>query len=277
MTSESRVALITGASSGIGAATATAFVRAGFVTYATARRPETLTALGDAGCHVLPLDVTDEASMAAAVQAVEAAHGAVDVLVNNAGYGLYGPLEELPMDDVRRQFETNVFGLLRLSQLVLPGMRRRGGGRIVNIGSIGGVITTPGGGAYHASKYAVEAISDALRMEVYPFGVQVALIQPTGVHTAFSGKVAETLPQTGSDSPYAAFKANYVRTVDRIFTLPGIMQPEDVARAVLHAAQSHRPRTRYKVGATAHVFAAVRRVLPDRAYDAVMSRQFGVT
>ncbi len=201
MTSEKRVALITGASSGIGKAAAMAFVRAGFVTYATARRPETLAALEAAGCHALPLDVTDEASMVAAVRAVEDAHGAVDILVNNAGYGLNGPLEELPMDDVRRQFETNVFGLLRMSQLVLPGMRQHGGGRIINVGSMGGEFTTPGAGAYHASKYAVESLSDALRVEVRPFGVQVALVQPTGVHTAFGGKVVETLPQTGSDSP----------------------------------------------------------------------------
>lgn len=194
------------------------------------------------------------------MRAVEAAHGAVDVLVNNAGYGLNGPLEEVTMDDVRREFETNVFGLLRMSQLVLPGMRRRRRGRIVNVGSSGGVFTTPGAGAYHASKYAVESLSDALRMEVRPFGVQVALIQPTGVHTAFAGKIVETLPQTGSDSPYAAFKANYARVTERVFTLPGIVQPEDVARAILHAAQSRRPHTRYKVGATAYVFGGAARV-----------------
>lgn len=122
----------------------------------------------------------------------------------------------------------------------------------------------------------MESISDALRVEVRPFGVGVSLIQPTGVHTAFGGKVAASLPQTGPDSPYAAFKANYPRIVEQIFTLPGIMQPEDVARAVLHAAQARRPRTRYKVGATAHIFTTMRRALPDRAWDAVVSRQFGL-
>ena len=169
-----RVALVTGCSSGIGQATAAALNQAGFTVWASARRTETLTGLVEAGCRAIQLDVDDEASMVAAIERI----GPIDVLVNNAGYGLYGPVEQVGLTEIRRQFETNVFGLVRLTQLVLPGMRARRCGRILNVSSMGGRTTLPGGGFYHASKYAVEAISDALRIEVRPFGVQVVLIEP---------------------------------------------------------------------------------------------------
>src|SRR5579883_244270 len=162
MTPQYGVALVTGASSGIGKVTAIALHSAGFITYATARNPQTLSDLATKGCYVLQLDITDEASMLAAVRPIEAKHGAVSLLVNNAGYNQIGPLEELTMEEIRRQFETNVFGLLRMCQLVLPRMRSQGYGRIINVGSIGGTFTTPGNGAYHASKYAVESFTDAL-------------------------------------------------------------------------------------------------------------------
>ena len=158
--------LVTGCSTGIGRAVAEELLRQGHTVWATARRPDTLADLADRGAHVTALDVTDEASMSAAVAEVEAAHGSVGTLVNNAGYGEYGAVEEVDLDKVRAMFETNVFGLARMCQLVLPGMRRAGRGRIVNIGSMGGRFTFPLGGYYHATKYAVEALTDALRMEV---------------------------------------------------------------------------------------------------------------
>jgi NADP-dependent 3-hydroxy acid dehydrogenase YdfG len=274
-----RIALVTGASSGIGKATAFALNRAGYITYATARRPETLRDLDHAGCRTLHLDVTDEASMVAAIKTVEAEHGAIDVLVNNAGYGLNGPVEELEINAVRHEFETNVFGLVRMAQLVLPAMRQRNAGRIINVGSVGGTFTAPGAGAYHASKYAVEAFSDALRMEVQAFGVQVVLIQPTGVYTAFDAKIAQTMPQTGSSSPYAFFKANHAEVTRRMFSGRGhygIIKPEDVARTILQAAQARRPQTRYRVGLSAHLYTGLRRILPDRLWDAMMVMQFPV-
>src|SRR5690242_11900794 len=168
---ETQTVLITGCSSGIGKATAARLARNGWTVYATARRPETLADLSE--CKHLALDVTDDASMSAAVDTVVAEAGQLDALVNNAGYSLSGAVETLNVDDIRREFETNVFGLVRLSQLVLPAMRSERSGRIVNIGSMGGKLTFPGGGAYHASKYAVEAFSDALRYEVSGFGVKV--------------------------------------------------------------------------------------------------------
>ena len=199
MASHSNVALVTGASSGIGRATALALHQAGFVTYATARRTESFAGLEALGLRTLPLDVTDEASMGAAIRQAEREAGPVSVLVNNAGYGLNGPAEELDLHEVRREFETNVFGLLRMSQLVLPRMRQQGWGRIINVGSVGGTFTAPGAGAYHASKYAVEALSDAMRYEVQGFGVDVVLIQPTGVYTPFFAKINDTMRDTSAD------------------------------------------------------------------------------
>ncbi|HEY9648242.1 MAG TPA: SDR family NAD(P)-dependent oxidoreductase [Chroococcidiopsis sp.] len=276
MTSQRRVALVTGASSGIGQVTAIALRSAGFITYATARNPQALSDLAAKGCHVLQLDITDEASMLAAVRSIEATHGAISVLINNAGYNQIGPLEELTMGDIRRQFETNVFGLLRMCQLVLPGMRSQGYGRIINVGSIGGTFTTPGNGAYHASKYAVESFTDALRCEVKPFGVDVVLIQPTGVRTPFVEKLYALMPQTGSDSPYAAFKRNMEVQVQQMFAENawGILTPEEVAKVIVQATLVRRPQTRYQVGLGGKIFFWVRRLLPDRAWDALMARMF---
>ena len=277
-TLDGKVALVTGASSGIGRATALALAAEGAVVYATARRQEGLAAAEVEGLRGLRLDVTDEGSMVEAVRRVEAEHGAVDVLVNNAGYGLNGPAEELSIEDVRREFETNVFGLLRMGQLVLPGMRGRGYGKIVNVGSVGGTFVAPGAGAYHASKYAVEALLDAMRMEVGAFGVDVVLIQPTGVHTPFAAKINATMRDTGPGSPYAAFKENMARTTERMFAGGGygIVGAGDAAGVILRAVKADRPRTRYKVGISAHVYSWIRRLLPDRAWDAVMARQFPV-
>ncbi len=270
------VALVTGASSGIGRATAIALNSAGFITYATARNPQTLNDLAAKGCHVLQLDIMDEALMLAAVRSIEAKHGAISVLVNNAGYSQIGPLEELTMAAVRRQFETNVFGLLRMCQLVLPGMRSQGYGRIINVSSMGGNFTTPGNGAYHASKYAVESFTDALRYEVQPFGVDVVSVQPTGVRTPFVEKLYALMPQTGSDSPYATFKRNIEARIQQMFreNAWGILNPEDVAKVIVQVVLVRRPQTRYQVGLSGKIFIWVRRLLPDRAWDALMARMF---
>src|SRR5215469_15141526 len=200
--------LITGCSSGIGRAAAISLHEAGFRVYATARNAETLTGLAQRGIRTLALDVTDEASMTEAVTATEGDAGAIGVLINNAGYGLYGPVEQQPMAEIRRQFETNVFGLIRLTQLVLPSMRRHRRGRILNVSSMGGRATLPGGAFYHASKYAVEAISDALRMEVAQFGIDVVLIEPGPVDTPWNqvaaGSLSTAAPGAGPAAPGGA-------------------------------------------------------------------------
>src|SRR3954470_10240518 len=200
----SKSVLITGCSTGIGAATA-AELAPDFTVYATARKVETLRDLEARGCRVLPLDVTDEDSMRTAVEQVENDEGAVWGLVNNAGYSQSGALETLTMESVRAQFETNVFGLLHLSQLVLPGMRRAGGGRIVNISSMGGRLTFPGGGVYHATKYAVEALSDALRFEVQGFGVRVVLIEPGLIRTEFATTAVASVDEASDPGVYEKF------------------------------------------------------------------------
>jgi NADP-dependent 3-hydroxy acid dehydrogenase YdfG len=273
--------LISGCSSGIGAATAAALVETGHTVYATARRTETLADLVALGCHPLALDVTSEDSMIAAVNTVEAENGRVGTLINNAGFGEYGPIEESDLDRVRAMFETNVFGLARLTQLVLPAMRRSRSGRIVNIGSMGGRITFPVGGFYHASKYAVEAISDALRVEVKPFGIAVILVEPGLVRTNFESRVNESLEVTtapgGTGTAYAdllaANEKNTTGAYANDFMATGT---ESVAAVIVKALESPRPRSRYVVTSAAKVMINLRRFGGDRVWDATMRRQFGI-
>jgi short-subunit dehydrogenase len=274
--------LITGCSSGIGRAAAASLRDAGLRVYATARRAETAADLAARGIATLPLDVTDETSMAEAVAAVEADAGAVGTLINNAGYGLYGPVEQVPMAEVRRQFETNFFGLVRLTQLVLPGMRRRHGGRILNISSMGGRATLPGGAFYHASKYAVEAFSDALRMEVAQFGIEVVLIEPGPVQTPWNDVAAGSLGDAASGSgadPYAAYKAavgvSFTRASSGLVSRLG-SDAQDVARVITRAVTARRPRTRYLINPVAKSVVTMNRLLPGRAYDAIIRRQYGL-
>jgi len=273
--------LISGCSSGIGAATAEALARGGHTVYATARQTDTLASLEALGCRPLALDVTSEDSMIAAVQAVEAEHGQVGTLINNAGYGEYGPIEETDLERVRTMFETNVFGLARLTQLVLPAMRRSRSGRIVNIGSMGGRITFPVGGFYHATKYAVEAISDALRVEVKPFGIEVILVEPGLVRTNFEGRVGESLevgvaPQE-SDTAYAdLLAANDKRTTSGYANDFMATGPEAVAAIIVKAVDSSRPRSRYVVTPAAKVMINLRRFGGDRVWDAAMRKQYGL-
>ncbi len=273
----SRSVLITGCSTGIGRATAERLLKNGWKVTATARRIETIKDLGDAGARVLPLDVTEERSMIAAVAQVEKQDGAVGVLINNAGYGLQGPFEEFSMDEVRRQFETNVFGLVRMCQLVLPGMRRQGWGRIVNVSSIGGKLVFPGGSFYHGTKHAVEAISDALRFEVRPFGVRVIIVEPGTVLTPFGDTALGSLSAAGDAGPYAAFKEGLEGTVKGAYegTLARFaISAEDVAAKIEKAISARRPRSRYPVGAVARSGIALKRVTPDRMFDMVLRSQF---
>jgi NADP-dependent 3-hydroxy acid dehydrogenase YdfG len=267
--------LITGCSTGIGRATAERLAGRGMTVYATARKLDSIADLQQAGCKTLALDVTDEQSMRAAVAAVEEAHGAVGALVNNAGYSQSGAVETIPMDELRRQFETNVFGLVRMCQLVLPGMRKQGTGRIVNISSMGGRVVFPGGGAYHGTKFAVEAISDALRFEVKNFGVHVSIIEPGLIKTQFGETAHGSVPQ--QDGPYAEFNAAVAKTTAEAYEGPMAKLgagPEAVAKVVEKAITARRPRTRYPVTASARFVLANHALLPDRGWDAFVGTQF---
>jgi len=270
-----KVVLITGCSTGIGRATAERLASRGWRVYATARDVQKISSLAESGCELLPLDITDEVSMRAAVGEVERREGAVGVLVNNAGYSQSGAVEEVPMEKVRRQFETNVFGLARMCQLVLPGMRRQGWGRIVNISSMGGRLAFPGGGYYHASKYAVEALSDALRFEVAGFGVGVVVVEPGLIRTRFADAATGSMDGDGAtDGPYAGFSEAVARVVRDNYEQGPFLKlgggPETVAGTIERAITVARPRTRYAVTPSAHLFILLRRLLPDRAWDAVV-------
>jgi NAD(P)-dependent dehydrogenase (short-subunit alcohol dehydrogenase family) len=266
-----RVALVTGCSTGIGRATALALQAAGFATWATARRPETLADLEAAGCHVAALDVTDEPSRRAAVDAVLAAHGRIDVLVNNAGYAAMGTVEDVPLDEWRRQFETNVFGPVRLAQLVLPTMRAQRSGRIVNVSSMGGRLTFPVGGAYHASKYALESLTDALRFEAAQFGVRAVLIEPGSVATAFADNV-ERLVVRYPESAWPRMSAEMDRQV--VALTPRGVRPERVAKVIVRAATRRRPAPRYLVGKDARTLVPLRRWIGARGWDVVLGLAF---
>jgi NAD(P)-dependent dehydrogenase (short-subunit alcohol dehydrogenase family) len=289
MAASPSVVLITGCSSGIGRAAALHLAAAGHTVVATARRIDDLADLAAAGCRTLPLDVTDDGSMRAAVDAVEAAHGRIDALVNNAGYSQSGAVESVPLAKTRAQFETNVFGPLRLTQLVLPGMRRRGAGRIVNVSSMGGRLVFPGGGVYHASKYAIEALSDALRYELRPFGIGVVLVQPGLIRTNFAATVGARLSTLAADAPatgdasavYAAFNDVVARGTAAAYERGPMArmagEPIDVARVIARAIESPRPRARYTVAPSATVFLTLRRWLGDAGWDWFLRANFAST
>jgi len=275
----SRAVLITGCSSGIGAATARRLAGNGWDVWATAREPERLGDLRSAGCRTLALDLANPTSMAAAVAAVEAEHGAVGALVNNAGYSQSGAFEAVPMERVRAQFETNVFGLIELTRLVLPGMRRRRAGRIVNLSSMGGRLVFPGGAFYHATKHAVEALSDALRFEVRGYGIQVVVIEPGLIRSGFGDAAAasiESRPEVGSE--YDAFNAAVAKATRESYEHGPMARlagsPDDVARAIEKALTARRPKPRIKVAASGRLLLAQRRWSSDRAWDWFLRQSF---
>jgi NAD(P)-dependent dehydrogenase (short-subunit alcohol dehydrogenase family) len=280
MAEPSKAVLITGCSSGIGHATALRLARSGWTVYATARRPETIADLQQAGARTLALDVTDEESMRAAVATVEDAEGAVGVLVNNAGYSQSGAVETVPLDAARRQFETNVFGLVRLTQLVLPKMRAQRWGKIVNLSSMGGRLTFPGGGWYHATKHAVEALSDALRFEVQGFGVDVIVIEPGLITTEFGEAAASAVADVSSsvdEGDYTSFNAAVGALTKGAYEGPMRRLgggPDRVAAAIEKAIGARRAPTRVTVTASAKMMLGTRKLLTDRAWDASMRRQF---
>jgi NAD(P)-dependent dehydrogenase (short-subunit alcohol dehydrogenase family) len=276
MTEPSKAVLVTGCSTGIGHATALRLAKSGHTVYASARRVDSLAELREAGAHTLALDVTDEDSMIAAVGRVVDEQGAVGVLINNAGYSQSGAMETLSMDDLRRQFETNVFGLVRMCQLVLPGMRAQHWGRIVNISSMGANFTFPGGGAYHASKYAVEAISDALRFEVKGFGVDVVIVQPGLIRTEFAATAQTAMGS--DDGPYAEFNAAVGAATEDAYAKGPLARlggdADSVAKAVEKAITARRPPIRIRVTPSAHVLIGANGLMSDGMWDRFLAAQF---
>jgi NAD(P)-dependent dehydrogenase (short-subunit alcohol dehydrogenase family) len=275
-TANKQIALVTGASSGIGEATAVKLQELGYTVYAAARRVQRMEHLSTSGIRPLAMDVTDEESMQSGVKQILAETGRIDVLVNNAGYGSYGALEDVPLSEARNQFEVNVFGAARLTQLVLPSMRQQHSGTIVNVTSMGGKIYTPLGAWYHATKFALEALSDCLRMEVEPFGINVVVIEPGGINTEWGGIAAEKLRSVSGTSSYA----NQANAVAEALTSEAnrkrLSPPTVIADAIAKAVMARKPDTRYAVGSGARPMIFMHDVLPDRWFDAIMRRALGV-
>lgn len=266
----SRTALVTGASSGIGEAIARQLLADGYAVYAGARRMERMAPLAAAGAKLVALDVEDDATMIAAVQTIVAEAGRLDVLVNNAGYGSYGALEDVPLEEGRRQFEVNVFGLARLTQLVLPIMRRQKAGKIVNVTSIGGKMHEPFGAWYHATKFAVEGMSDCLRMETAPFGIDVIVIEPGAIKTEWTAIARDNLLKYSGASAYSDGAQAHARLFAAADASSAASPPEVVAKTVSRALATARPRTRYATGGGAKPILFLRWLLSDRMFDGFM-------
>ncbi|MGO9045897.1 MAG: oxidoreductase [Xanthobacteraceae bacterium] len=267
-----KTALVTGASAGIGEATARALLAAGYQVFAGARRLDRMASLAAAGATLLKLDLTDDASIVAAVEAIKGSTGRIDVLVNNAGYGSYGALEDVPLEEARRQFEVNVFGLARLCQLALPIMRAQKSGKIVNVTSIGGKIWEPLGSWYHATKFAVEGLSDCLRVEVARFGVDVVVIEPGAIRTEWAGIAREGLLQMSASTAYAEQAKRHARMLATAETSNLASPPEVVAKTIVRAVRASRPKTRYATGGGARTILFLRKILTDRMFDRLIRR-----
>ena len=265
-----RSALVTGASSGIGAATAQRLDELGFTVYGAARRTDRVSELAGDAVRPLMMDVTDDDSLVAGVRQIVEETGRVDVLVNNAGYGSCGALEDVPLAEARRQFEVNVFGAVRLIQLVLPHMRAQRSGTIVNVSSMGGRIYTPLGGWYHGTKHALEGISDCLRLETKPFGIDVVVVEPGSIATEWGEIAGDSLQATSGDGPYAGQAQSMAATLSQ--ASPRASSPQVVADAVARAVRASRPKTRYVVGYGARPLLLARRLLPDRMFDRIITR-----
>lgn len=271
-----RVALITGASAGIGAETARRLAARGFTVYGAARRTDRLAELEADGVRALAMDVTDDASMSTGVARVLSEAGRIDVLVNSAGYGTLGSLEETPLEDGRRLFQVNLFGAMRLVQLVVPAMRAQRSGRIVNVSSVGGRVPTPLGSWYHGSKFALEAMSDTLRFELTQFGIDVILVEPGGTRTEWADIAVGHIQKNSGDGVYARQAQAVARTLVSPKQRARHATAGLVADTIVRAATTRRPKTRYPVGPGVKSAIALRSILSDRAFDAAISRISGI-
>ena len=265
-----KVVILTGASSGIGYDSAIKLAKQGHKVYAAARRVDLMQPLTSYGVITLRLDVTDEESMKKAVQTVLDAESRIDVLVNNAGYGYFGAVENVSMDEARRQLEVNVFGLARMCQLVLPVMRQQGRGLIVNTSSIAGKIVLPYGGWYHVSKFSVEALSDALRMELKPFGINVSMIEPGGIKTDWGIIAARHLRESSEGTPYENSALRESQLLHAAYSGRYLSSPSVITRAISRAVNSRHPKARYRTGRFAHLGVFFHWMLPARWWDAMM-------
>ncbi len=270
---KNQVILITGASSGIGKAAALQLCREGHKVYAAARRLGEMQDINDAGGQTLKMDITREEDVQNTVSKVIEAEGRIDVLINNAGYGVYGPVEEVPLDIVRRMYEVNLFGLGRITQLTIPHMRKAGKGRIINVSSMGGKIYMPLGAWYHGSKHAVEGWSDSLRVELKAFNIDVVIIEPGIISTEFGDEMIETLLKISAKGPYARLVQAFARESHKSYHEGGGSPPELIARVISKAVRARRPKIRYAAGKFAKLMIFVRKWMGDRIFDKIIMSQ----
>ena len=269
-----KVILITGASSGIGFDSAQTLAKQGHRVYAAARRTELMEPLKAYGVKVIGMDVTDEESMKQGVETVIQAEGRIDVLINNAGYGYFGAIENVPLEEARRQLEVNVFGLARLTQLVLPYMRKQRSGRIINTSSIAGKMVFYMGGWYNVTKYSMEALSDALRMEMKPFGIDVVMIEPGAIKTDWGVIAARHLMESSVGTAYEQIGTQWAYNMDWFYKTNWLSSPEVVTKAISRAVNSRHPKARYCRGRISITGRVLHALLPARWWDALM-RQGG--
>jgi NAD(P)-dependent dehydrogenase (short-subunit alcohol dehydrogenase family) len=272
MSRPGQVILVTGCSTGIGRATALEAAARGHRVFATARRAESVADLAAKGIGTLPLDVTNPASIGEAVRQVLRSADRIDALVNNAGYGQYGAIEDVSLEEWRAQFEVNVFGTIAVLRAVLPAMRAARGGTVVNVSSVAGRVAIPFAGPYSASKHALEAISDALRVEVSPWGIRVVLVEPGPISTRFGDRAREATARIlGVPGPYSGFYEGAERASNREFQM-GKRGPEAVARVILDAIEAKRPKTRYRVAPLARFLIPLKALASDRFLDRRMKK-----
>jgi short-subunit dehydrogenase len=266
-----KVVLITGASSGMGNATAKLLVENRYIVYGAARRTEMMKELKQLGAKILQMDVTDDRSMQQGVDEIIKNEGRIDILINNAGFGSFGALEDVPMAEAKYQMDVNVFGLARLIQLVLPYMRKQGSGKIVNITSTGGKLASPLGGWYHASKFAVEALSDSLRMEVKPFGIDVIVIEPGGVKSEWNDIAMKNLHDVSAGKAYSQTAEKISSLADKVKSKSA--EPDVIATLILKAITAQNPKTRYYGGYMAGMVLFLKKILSDKQFDQLLLRQ----
>lgn len=270
-----KVILLTGASSGIGKATALQLIQEGHTVYGAARRVEKMQDLVDAGGHSLQMDVTKDADMEKGIAKIIEKEGGIDTLINNAGYAIYGSVEETSIEDARRQFEVNIFGLARLTQLVLPHMREKSSGQIINVSSMGGRIYMPLGAWYHGTKHALEGWSDCLRLEVKPFGIDVVVIRPGAIATEFGDVMLEPMLKRSGDGPYKKIAKSMAKSIKDSYEKENASSPPSViAKTISKAVNASKPKTRYTAGKLAKPLVFVRNYLGDRIYDWAINSQF---
>ncbi len=271
-----KVALVTGATSGIGEETAFALQAKGFIVYGAARRLDKLAMLADKGILTIALDVTDDDSMQNCINTILEKEGRLDILVNNAGYGSYGAVEDVPIDEAKRQFEVNIFGLARLMQLVLPSMRKHKFGKIVNIASVGGRVWTPFGSWYHATKFAVEGLSAAMRLEVEPFGIDVIVIEPGGIATDWGAIAADHLEKTSANGAYATQAKNVAVGMREMYAGKTLTKPKVIADCIAHAVTTNNPKTRYLLGFGAKPLAFIQKWFGDKIFNTIIKKVYKI-